>query len=473
MKAEMASASPTSMCASILDRCRPKRLSEFVGNKATIKALKETAATHPFNVLLVGPSGCGKSLLCDLVAAEIEDRFEVLHVKTRQGEDQRHVKQLVENFVGSKTIESFFSSKAKLVVLDDIDIMLATDKNFASFVVGLIATSGEDGSSAKGKGKAAKGKELKATNAPRLKTSIIMTCASSEERKIADLKKKTTVLRLSNPYYKDAFAFVHAAMESNDMAYEYEALKNLIEAYHCNIRNVMMNLHMLQSTDGAIADLRARKQFTEATHFDVVRKLFKMDYDIAQLRFVSDNTIVPLMMYENFPKELFKNRYKMADDAAIEMIETIMDRMLDAEHQESYMYHHMDWDMYDGTAILKMGYINHFLKGCRRKKTGTFDAFTFPSILTKLSAKCGFGRRVAVAKEELAVYELENVYRALDSYASLPGELNGTGDAIASVYCTYAAEIGGKNKNDVSKLRRKLKNVPCEEKSTTELLWTA
>lgn len=438
------------MFANALDGCRPSKLNEFVGNKATIKDLRNAAAHHPFNVLVIGQSGCGKSLMCDLLAEEVADRYEILHVKTRLTDDHKLVRQLIENFVSSKTIESFFSNKAKLIVLDDIDIMLATDKNFASFVGGLLAPDG--GSKAR--------TSAKKKPPPALSASVIMTCSTSEERKVADLKKKTTVLRLGNPSYKDAFAYIHQVVDKAGIAYQYADLKELIEAFNCNIRNVVTNLHLL-SEQTVVQNVRVQKQLTEATHFDVVRKMFKMDYDIAQLRFISDNTIVPLMLYENYPKELFHNRYKMSDASALDLIETITDRMLDAELQETYMYQRTDWDMYDMTAIIKMGYINTMLKGCKRKKTGTFDSIVFPPILTKLSVKCGFARRLVPAKEELGVYELENVYRVMDEYAL--SKCPDTCDAVSAVYCNYVQEICGKSKTDVAKIRRKLKSAAIKD----------
>ena len=412
-----------------LDKYRPKTLGEFVGNKVLVRDMLRELKNKLCNILVMGPPGSGKSLVCDLVGEAVSDRFDVLHVKTRQNDDVRQIKDLIDTFVRNKTIESFFSTKQKLVVIDDIDIMLAIDRNFVSFLGSLVSSNAG--------------------------AAIIMTCNQCEEKRVADLKKKTTVLKLSYPSFKDAFVFLDDVLTKAKIEYEYERLKKMIEAYRCNIRNILMNIHLLDAAPEEVETVRAEKLMTDSNHFDILRRLFKVDTDISDLRYISDSTIVPLMMYENFPKEIFQNRYKMSNSQLFDMFEQIIDNMLDAEIHETHMYHKLDWDMYDNTNIIKMGFINYFLKQCKRKKAARFDAFAFTPILTKLSLKQNFGKKLVAAKAELGIYETENVYRAMDELERQGVNNHELSEAVAGVLYAYVTEVHGHNKTDIAKMKRK------------------
>jgi hypothetical protein len=248
------------------------------------------------------------------------------------------------------------------------------------------------------------------------------------------------------------------ALTKANVTFDHTRLKSLIEAYRCNLRNILMNVHLLEAPVEEVETVRCEKLMVDANHFEILRKLFREDTELKDLQYIADNTIVPLMMYENFPKEIFANRYKMPTVQLFDIFEQIMDGMLDAEIHESCMFQRMDWDMYDSTNILKMGYINCLLKQCRRKKSTMHDAIAFTPILTKLSMKQNFGKKLIAAKSDKGIYETENMFRAMDELVRLgvtaehSGELS---EAVAAVFYAYASEVHGANKTEIAKVKRK------------------
>ncbi len=381
---------------SILDRYKPTTLTDFLGNTATIQSLDKVLRTPPARALVIGPSGCGKTTLCNLVLQKHRDTYDVLDVKCQDVEDIKGLKTLIDNFVAHKTIESFFSKKAKLVFLDDIDVMMCSDRGCGTYLLSFVADALKQGS----------------------RVSFVMTCSLSEERKLTDLKKKVPPLRMYNPSIKDTLAFVLDVIEKEGIDCEPSKAVKLVEAFQGNVRSALQNLHQLESADEALATERTHRMLFDATTFDLAKKMLTQTFPVRDLSILSDNTLVPLLMYENLYAELFDNRLKPRNASAhVKAIAVIMDATIEAEIMERYMFKTMDWELYPHVTTVKCGYINQILPRFERKKYPKAETLVFTQVLTKAATRHNYGKRLDAIAEHLGVYDSLSLFKAFDAGA--------------------------------------------------------
>lgn len=380
-----------------LQRNAPRRLSEFVGNAAATLAGKAQLSKWPFQFCIVGPSGCGKSTFCELLMSD--HSWDILRIKSTAIDDVKGLVKLIDNFVSHRSIESFMCKKQKVVFLDDVDMLMCADRGVSSAIMTFVNDHR---------------KVDKVDKVDKSTVSIIMTCSVSEERKLSDLKKKIDIIRLYNPSPKDALVRVINVLDKEGLAYDAAKVLKLAEAHGGNIRGIMMNLHLLDD-DGALTDEKRQKLMFDTTPFEMTRRMLTLPCRTKDMRAISDNNLVPLLMYENYPTELFSNRMKQSRSKYYEMVSTILDRTVHAEALERYMFCNTDWDLWEPVSILKCGSINMILNTIDRKKSRKDDNLQFTQALTKSATRHNYNRRLMDYKEELGVRDILGVYKAFES----------------------------------------------------------
>lgn len=428
----------------LLSRYRPTNIKEFVGNKVLIKNLLESLRTHPCYILLIGPSGGGKTCVCSLSLDQYD--YDVLKINGDETEDLKSLKRLVDNFMNNKTIESFFSKRKKLVFIDDVDILMSCDRNVNTFLMGFIDEASKSG-----------------------RVSVILTCSSSEEKRLTELKKKISCIRLTNPSQKDVFAYITNILDIENFQYDHMKLLKLIDVHNNNIRNIFNNFHHLSLNDVEMKAEKQHKLLFDSNVFDVMKKLFFFKMSVNDFKLVSDNNIIPLLLYENFPNELFKNRVKQTKSKYCDAILYINDMFIDSEIQEQFMYQNTEWSLHDNITILKCGSINYQMTKYDKKKTKTFDEYIFTQVLTKAALRCNYGKKMLNLKRNFGMYDLKNIYYVLDCIAKLvmssskeelcklhfPKDLNISADDIATIY-QYFSQFLGMDKNLLNKIKKLL-----------------
>jgi hypothetical protein len=365
---------------------RPTSLNQFVGNKSSILSAKETVSSVPFAFIILGPSGCGKSVLCDLLLQG--KSFDILWVKSNDADDSKAMQKMVENFITHRTIESFFSKKPKVVIFDDVDAMMCSDRGSNSFLTGFIADN-------------------KKRSEP---ISFIMTCSTSEERKLTDFKKKISVIRLYNPPVKDAFIYICSVLDEKNISYDPGSILKLIENNDGNIRSVLMHLNFDSERRDA-----TEQMFFDKTPFEITRAMLTTKLSCQGLRYAADNPLVPLLLYENFPSELFLNRVKQAKHVAYDVVARIIDGSISSECIEKYMYVNTDWDLLQPVSIMKCGYVNFCVNNISKKKSIRKDNLVFTQSLTKAASRHNYAKKIIEFKSELGIRDSSGIYKAFET----------------------------------------------------------
>lgn len=378
----------------LLNKYQPEDIKDFVGNRMLIKSLldKLDPAHFPCELLIFGPSGSGKTLLCDLALKKYASEYDVLRISGVETEATKRLKQLIDNFVNNRTIESFLSKrKKKFILFDNVDIMMSSDRNVSGFLLSFVEHT------------------HKSKN-----VSYIMTCSTSEEKRLTELKKHLDCIRLANPTIQDVFLFVSAILDTEDIEYEASRLLKLIDTHNNNIRNVINNLHHMSLSDKELSDEKKTKLMFDSSVFDIMKKLYTQELTVNEMRSVSENGLVPLLMHENLLTELQKNKVKQSKETYFSLLNRVTRNFIVAEKIEHYMYQNTDWNLYDMVSILKCSTINQALTSLQKKKTANYEGYIFTQMLTKAALRCNYNKRLGSLQSSLGIFELDALYYFLD-----------------------------------------------------------
>ena len=370
---------------------RPQCLNQFAGNKAAIIAAKNYIESQPFAFIIVGPSGCGKTSLVEIL---LKNRnFDIMWINSNEVDDSKTMQKVVYNFMNYRNIESFLSIKKKVIIFDDVDAMMCSDRGSGTFLNTFVGDN-------------------KKRPEP---VSFIMTCSTSEERKLTDIKKKVPVLRLYNPTAKEAFVYVCNVLDARSQTYDHGRVMNLVAANNSNIRGVLTNLDFNNNAIDVFSRDASEQMFFDQSPFEMTKKMLTTKFTIESLRYAADNPLVPLLLYENFPSELFENRLKQAKHIVCRIVEQIIDGTIESEIIEKHMYANTDWDLLQPVSILKCGYMNTYVNSVPKKKSQRKDNLVFTQSLTKAASRHNYGKRIKDYKAEFGIRDATGIFKAFET----------------------------------------------------------
>jgi len=128
------------------------------------------------NILIIGPSKSGKTTK----ANEYIDGYNTLFVNYNDFKNHAEFVDNINNFLDSRVISSFFDKRPKLLLFDDIDILFAQNRSANKFVTELVKSK---------------------------RCHTVITCVSSQEKRIMELKKVSTDVIILKPEKKNEYYF--------------------------------------------------------------------------------------------------------------------------------------------------------------------------------------------------------------------------------------------------------------------------
>lgn len=332
----------------ILQKIKPLNLKDFLGNRVVVnnilKLLQEPL--HDKKIILITSSdGGGKTLLIDLLFKEVD--YNILLIK----KECLKLLEVILTFINNKNILSYLNNKPKCVIIENIDILIESDKNIIKLLEDLYP-------------------HLEKKN-----ILLIITCRLNEDRKVLDMKNKIEPFKLSYPPIKDVFSYLMKFELIDD-----DKLLHLVTKYKGSIRDIIMNLH---TND---LEVEENNRFKDLNSFEIISKIYKNNHSINELLNIKDDiSIISYLLYENIPDEL-NNNFNMKNNI-VQNYQKINSLYNTACYIEKYMYSHMDWFLFDFINIIKLYGVTLILKELSLKKTIKNEPYRFSQIISKISHK--------------------------------------------------------------------------------------
>jgi SpoVK/Ycf46/Vps4 family AAA+-type ATPase len=359
----------------VLQRISPKTVSEFIGNKLQIKKINEYISTPSYGTILfiTGPDGCGKTTLCNLLFSNV--KYNILNVLNKSV-SVKDISYSIQNFIQNKSIDAYFNKKPKIIYIDDIDILINTDKGILSTLVGF------------------------QEEFTKYQILCIGCCNQKDEKKLLELKK-IELIRLSYPQVRDVYPYL---MEC-DLGIDDDVLLKIINKYRGCIRDIIMNLNDLEIHSKIDSKIDSKKCFKDMNNFEVINYIFKNGLEITNINNIyKDNAgIIGFIMYENFCDELYNKK----NIGRKSLIDTYLKGNM-------YFVNSSIFDNDDIVNILRINSISNIILDRKDKKIQKDYKYTFPQTLSKISQKNVMNRKLNKLQQSLNNLNYENILMISD-----------------------------------------------------------
>lgn len=273
----------------MLEKYKPTKFSEVIGNKTAIQSLGKWFLTWPSpqvsNCALVsGPCGIGKTLVIDLLTKQPE--YNIMEVNSDDERNDRFIQERVVPF--TKTKKNVWG-KSNVLIVNDVDV-----SNDHGFLGSLCAC-------------------IKETKIP-----IILTCNERHEPKIKTLAGLCADFKFYKPTTMDICRYITDIVkkELNTPRLtpkQTQLIQTSAETSEGDVRNAIL------STEFALAvESSTKKNIDKTNKKDIIKSnLFELTTDFMSQMVVLDakielfnmeKDILPLMVHENYPTSIIKTK---------------------------------------------------------------------------------------------------------------------------------------------------------------------
>ncbi|RMD66725.1 replication factor C large subunit, partial [Candidatus Pacearchaeota archaeon] len=257
---------------SLVEKYRPKKFSDFVGQEAAIKAVKEFIRNFPKKkaLLLHGPAGSGKTSLALALANELN--YELFELNSS---DVRNRASLEEKLKPASQQSSLFK-KGKILLMDEVDGVTGTEYGGISELARLIDS----------------------TSYP-----IVMTCNDVWQSKLAPIRARAKLVEVKALDIGTIVSLLSRICEAEHINKDPRFLKQIAIKSQGDLRAAINDLESYANVETGvnIDELRDR----EENIFNILRRLFKERDSFLDLFDKSDLSLDEIMLWieENIPRE--------------------------------------------------------------------------------------------------------------------------------------------------------------------------
>lgn len=318
----------------------PKSLDDFFGNGAQKQKFKRFLTDEKANaIILCAPSGSGKTTFCTLNFMDYN--FYVLRPCYEQYSCRAEFEEYVTNTLRIANVSNL--AQPKVLFLDDIDILLANDKHAMLFIHDTIINM--------------------TTN--NIKIKVVITCTTSEEKKLGILRKKLPIIWLDYPSADECCRCAMSVLQNNasstarnDSRVLEANVRSLVYIMQCNLQCILSNLPLF-------LDLELENQHQRYMNLNVLdmclNVLQKPEQGIQDLitPLSTDPTLVSFILYDNLSKfikktyiydcQLYRNGLRYVTNIFAEMSVV-----------EANSYNTCDWTNIETINLIKCGSIRVF-----------------------------------------------------------------------------------------------------------------
>ncbi len=212
----------------LLEKYKPEKLEEMIGNKKAIEEILKNFGKKP--LLLYGNPGIGKTLSCYLLAKKLN--LEIYEINASDYRDVESLKKVLEI---SKQYSIF--GKKRLILIDEIDGLSVQDRGATTELIKIFKES---------------------------KNPIVMTANDAYNTKLRSLRSYCKLIPFTKINYLSIAKYLREICQQEKIVFEEAVLKNIAQRCNGDIRSALLDTESLV-LDGELlsSDLLSPRDFEE------------------------------------------------------------------------------------------------------------------------------------------------------------------------------------------------------------------
>ena len=274
----------------MLNKYRPTKTSEIVGNKTAIQTIEKWMASWKSNTqkqttmscLISGPCGIGKTLTLDLLINSVE--YNVIEVNTDDERNATYINQKIKPFV--KTSKNIWG-KNNILIVNDIDV--SNDNGFVSSLCECI----------------------KETKIP-----IILTCNNRYEPKIKPIATLCALMdiKFTKPSSTEILKYVADIVKTEYgkiTPKQTQLIQSIVNKSDGDVRNTILSVEFALSCNTSFSPIgEMDKDNSKINLFDITTELMSQMTELPTKfdLFHMEKELLPLMVHENYPLNIVKTK---------------------------------------------------------------------------------------------------------------------------------------------------------------------
>lgn len=349
-------------------------LNDFSHYYNAIRDIKDSLVSNKY-VLCSGFSGCGKTTLLRLLLEE--QSWDILEINSLNYESLSNTKKRIAAFNAFKSVIFFFKNNPKLIVIDDMDVLSNTDRNFNSYFFDLLKTK-------------------------TFAFPVVCIINTNYQKKITESYKIfDTVVHLKKLSFNQCFQIVTKYLDEGDETINYDILTRLIKENANDLRTVLNHLYECKSSD-TDKPLDKRSRFFDLTLFDITNVLctcLLSNSEINELVAYDTNQLVSIM---------HENIYKSFDSQKLDMDELKLIKQMNTTITESEQFNKFSFDVFSTNlwecqCYHKLKALNCYAYHFFKTRKTTLLTRDFPQVINKQSLAFNFNKKLVKMENQLCV----------------------------------------------------------------------
>jgi DNA polymerase III delta prime subunit len=360
------------------------------------------------SLLFRGPSGCGKSTIINL--AIDENVFDIYNISPNSFQNVAQLKINLKIFCTFESVICFFKKQKKIIVIEDVDSLISTDRCFSSFLLEILKNKHSDLSY-------------------KINCPIVCVTATNFNKKNTEIISLfSDVITLPKLNFKQCFFMVdNIANKMIECGYQvnYEKMTSLIKVNHCDLRVICNHLfetfeettnlekincieeHYEKNLDYDTLMTQKKDNFLNSDIYSLSKYLMekKLHKDHVQAFVCNDTNMITSLLHENYHLNLNKTKI---DFCEIDFVNNMNEHMLSSEVLGKSTFDSSDsslWYEYTYTKVkgLNMIMYEHMLK-TNTKLVEPKQNINYSKIVNKQSLALNFNKKLLKMELNLHVF---------------------------------------------------------------------
>jgi len=351
------------------EKYRPKNIQELLGVDNNIKLISKWINDIKLSknkekcLLLHGPPGVGKTTMATLILNHFN--YDSIEFNASDIRNKSLVKEKITQIINkSNILQMMVSAKKRLgIIMDEVDGMSGGEKGGITELLNILSI----GKSKKDKSKS---KKKKPDTETKIKTPVICICNNISDKKLKDLKAKSLVIKVSKPNNIFLQRLLERILTNENIEIDDISKKIILTKSQGDYRRLVCLLEYLFSNNRdktSQEDIeRAIENFfnknIEITSYDSVDKLLNIytNLDKAYQYYEIDKNLISMLIFENFPNTITKNR-KDTNEKKLEIMSKIYSSYAEGDNYDYNIYVNQHWTLNDFESNSKAIYPSYLL----------------------------------------------------------------------------------------------------------------